>query len=355
MGMYQSDLVIKTILELGLQDLRENTWLFNDIFSEMLTNPYLVDKFGPKYVAGAKAWFLNNNVEVYQGMRKDSVKAPYISVTMQGSDEVEAEISLAQQTAYDSVQLDPTAINKPIPAVLGSTVIVSYTIATGLIILPPSVNLNHISVGQFVVDPASGPTMTTYEILAVDDTGVYIAPNTNLLVTTIAIIPKHQYWYARKESTTMRESLAIGCHISTDLNELSYLFNIVAYTFFRYNEALMEGVNMDLAKFSFSGVERDMPFFGENSQESCHRFISVSGLVHHEWIKAPKRVIEGSILEDPDFDQEHFEEVGAGNIDPETGEVVVTKSGIIILEHDTPVPFEEDYVVKSSWKGEFDK
>jgi hypothetical protein len=352
MALFQTDLVVKALIEIGLQDLRKNPWLFDDIFGHLKSNQFLADKYGQKYVDGARQWFLNQNVDVVQGMRKDGSDTPYVSINMVPCQEDDAEITLAQQTEK-SVTLDPDVIGKPIPVVGGPYTVVSYDQPSGRVTLPGSAPTNHFEEGQFLVDTSAPLPRPTYPIVGVEGRDVLIAPGTAFAATTVSVLPEHSYWKARIERTSMRETVVVGCHVVTDANDLIYLFNIVAYTVLRYNEALLEGGCMDLMKVGFSEIATDWPF-AEGTQQGLNRYVTISGLVRHEWIKAPRRVIESAILEDPDFDQETLDEVGAGNEDPETEEPVITESGIKIIGHDTPAELEPEYLTDAAWKGEFD-
>ena len=345
MGIFQTDLIVKTIIELGMEELKENMWLFEkDIFKDLLTNQYLVDKYGQDYINGAKAWFLNNNIEVYQAVRKDGLDFPCVTISTGQSNEDEAEITLGQNTT-ETEQLDPQDINQPIPFVVNPFTADGYTQSTGEVECPEETDVSVVSAGMYVVDMT---TSEAFEVIRTKGDSIFIAEGSDLQNLTVAVVPQYQYWTARRERTSMREQMVVGCHVADDVNSLIYLFNIISYILFRWNEALLEAFTFDVARFGFSEYVKGTPF-AEFTQESLNRYVTINGLVRHTWLKAPKRTIETAILQDTDYDHDEF--VAAGGADG----TVVTPAGIRVVGHRTPGEMVKSELGTALWKGDLDK
>ena len=65
MAMFCGDIIIKNAIEFSLEDIRKNTWLIDDCFGNLLTNPLLKEKYGIAEVNRAKEFILNNNIPIY--------------------------------------------------------------------------------------------------------------------------------------------------------------------------------------------------------------------------------------------------------------------------------------------------
>ena len=49
-GIFQGDLIIKTAVELAIDDMRKNPWVIEDVFSSLVENPILKQKYGLKEI-----------------------------------------------------------------------------------------------------------------------------------------------------------------------------------------------------------------------------------------------------------------------------------------------------------------
>src|SRR5574343_1811020 len=81
MGLFQLDMVIKTMLELGIEDMRKESWLIDHMLSDCTTNTYLKNKYGQSHIDACKEWFLNNKIDIYLRPRTDKDSLPCITIT----------------------------------------------------------------------------------------------------------------------------------------------------------------------------------------------------------------------------------------------------------------------------------
>lgn len=289
MAIFQSDLSIKTAIELGMEDLRKNIWLIDDILGDVLVNPYLKDKYGQKQIDACKEWFLNNQIDVYMADRKDKDRFPCVTITLGTSAEKGEMKSMADQST-EKVILLPNKINKPIPFVVKPFVNTSYDPSTGIVLIPSNTKgLGAVSNGMILVDPA---TAQGYVINDVIPEGVVIEPNLTIAAAQFAIVPQYQFYEARIEHTFFQETYNIGCHVHGDPQTLLWLHSIVLYSILRYREGLLEANGFSESSLSSSDLIPNAAFSGPGGEEAWSRFITLTGMVENSWIKSPRRFVE---------------------------------------------------------------
>lgn len=287
--IFQSDLVIKAAIEMGLEDLRKNPWLIDDILDNAISNPYLKDKYGNKQISACKEWFANNQIDIYMVGRKDRDRLPCITITLGSSSEKEDRKTMADQST-ETVKLLPQNINKPIPYVVKPFSYISYDPSTGLITVPTDIpGAESVVPGMILVNPQTG------EGFVIEDTSPYgFVIGTNLAVPAdkLGVVPQHQYYEARVEHSFFQETYSIGCHAHGDPQTLLWLHSLVLYSLLRYREGLFEANGFSESVLSSSDMVPSSGFSGPAGEEGFSRFITLTGMVENSWIKTPRRVIE---------------------------------------------------------------
>src|SRR4051812_42516429 len=99
MAIFQSDLTIKMAIELGLQEMKDNPWLIDDMLGDAISNPYLKDKYGQKQIDACKEWLKNNQIDIYMVDRTDRDRYPCITVTLGTSNEKMEMRTLDEQSS----------------------------------------------------------------------------------------------------------------------------------------------------------------------------------------------------------------------------------------------------------------
>jgi hypothetical protein len=289
MAIFQSDLTIKAAIELGIEDIRKNIWLIDDILGDAINNPYLKDKYGQKQIDSCKEWFLNNQIDVYMVGRSDQDRMPCVTITLGTSQELDDRKTMADQST-ETVILLPNQIGKPIPFVLKPFDFVSYDMVSGEVEIPPDTpNLESIAPGMILVDPATG---TGYVIVDITANGVMIESGLSLAPAQLAVVPQHQFYKARIEHTFFKEVYNIGCHAHGDPQTVLWLHSIVLYSILRYRESLLEAQGFSESSLSSSDLMPNPNYSGPAGESAWTRTITLSGMVENTWIKSPRRVIE---------------------------------------------------------------
>ena len=311
MSIWQGDVFFRRIIELTLNDIRENDWLLDDILSDFVLDPMLSGIYGQKEINNAKKWFQDNEISVFLPHRMDLEKMPCVTISIGSNSEDKSLARLADTTPFVETY-DASDIGKTIQYVVEPFTIVSYEQATGFIEVPESVDLTIVEPGMVVVNPANG---TGYVIVKKDAAGVYIAEGTVLTAVQVGILPQYMIYRARREIATFQERITIGCHVHGDPNSLLWLYSIMMYGLLRYREGALESRNFQLSNIETSDMVRNQNWesIGENVYS---RFITISGQVENTWVKAPKRIVESISLK---------------NTEPENG---LGTAGLIIIDKD---------------------
>ncbi len=287
MAILASDIIIKTMLEAAINDLRANNWILEDIFSGLAADALASPEAGWKEVKTAIDWFLKTDIPVILQHRiADRPRIPCISIAYMPSREMEERASLADDGLIEDYTINkpgrgtsmPLRVTKPFTPN-------SYDSITGKVTMPKTVSTELMGVGQYLI---SSKSSKTYQIIAI--TGKYgfsIAPGVVDDFSDCYIVPKSSVWNVHRELTFMAESYSIGCHTQNDPATTIWLWQIVVYSILRYKEAFLEGRCFELSGFDSSALERNAEFSTENV---FSKYINIRGQVQADWIKfiAPK-------------------------------------------------------------------
>ena len=287
MSIFSGDVIIKLAVELGLEDLKNNTWVVEDIFSDFIENPLLSQKYGMKEIQNAKDFILNNKINVFMAHRLDKEEFPCVTIAMGSSNEDKTLSTLGDQD-IDVEEYDPEDIGKPIPWIISPFEIVNYDSSTGIVTIPKSDSFKYINEGMILVDVETGNAWvikgkkTGNKILIDIDADLGDAQR-------FGIAPKYRGYRAKRERIISQESYSIGCHVHGDPSNLLFLFAFVKYALLRYREGLLEYNNFQLSSLNCSEMVKNGSFQAENV---FSRFITLTGQVEESWIKTPFRKIE---------------------------------------------------------------
>lgn len=287
--IFQSDLSIKTAIQLGLDDIRKDSWLIDDILGDAIGNPYLRDKYGQKQIDSCKEWFLNNQIDIYMAERRDKDRYPCITITLGTSAEKTEMKSMADQSS-ETVKLLPNKIGKPIPYVVKPFSGFSYDPSSGDVVIPAGTkNVEGIAEGMILVDPDTGEGFVIRDI---SEDGVVIDTGLAITASQLGVVPQYQFYEARVEHTFFQETYNIGCHAHGDPQTLLWLHSIVLYSILRYRESLLEAQGFTESSVNSSDMMSNQASTGPAGEEVWTRYITLTGQVENSWIKSPRRVIE---------------------------------------------------------------
>lgn len=293
--IFAGDVIIKLAIQQGLEDLRKNPWLIDDILGQFSSEPAISSIYGKKEVDAAKQWFLNNKIDVYMRYRNDKDELPCVTIALGGSNELDEMKHLAD-VSTEVVTLMPGDINKPISFVVKPFTAVSYDDDLGEIVVPASVSLRQVRPEMVLVDPDTG---NGWVIRDIKDKTIVVDENLNISAKRFAVVPKYQIYRARREHTFFQESYSIGCHVHGDTAPLLWLHAFVIYSLLRYRESLLEARGFTQSSISSSDIVPNNDFGGPGGENVFSRYVTLTGMAQNTWLKTPTRVIEGIDLVDP--------------------------------------------------------
>jgi hypothetical protein len=284
MSIIATDILIKTMIEGALADLRRNAWILDDIFGGLATDPLATHEYGYKEVQRAKEWFAKNRIDVYLNNRIDAPQFPCITIVQTSSREMLERTSLSDEG--DIEDTEPHSKRKQIQKVYDNFTPKSYNPAKGWVTFPDGVNTDLIAVGQFLVSSKSGKAYVIGS--CVDSETFAIAPNIIDDFTNAYIAPPTSLWNLHREQTFLEETFAIGLHAQSDTNQAIWLRQLAAYMFFRYKEAYLEARGFEVSTLSVGAIDINPYFKDVENVFSCP--ITLTGQVEANWIKylAPK-------------------------------------------------------------------
>ena len=283
------------MVDLGLDEMRKNTWLLDHVFDSLKALPYISDKYGQKQIDAAKEWFLNNKINVYMRPRNDKDELPCVSITPGPTPEIPEMKHMADLSVFKKILL-PLEIGKPIPFVVKPFTPTSY--ASGEVGIDPSTpGFDIIVPGMVLVNPANG---TGYVIQGTSDGIIEIEPGLSIEATQFAVVPQYAFYEARIEHAFFSDSYTICCQVHGDPQTLMWLHTIVMYAILRYRESLLEGNGFAQSSISSGEIMEDPNYQSDAGELSYLRMINLTGQIENSWIKLPRRFIESAVVKDND-------------------------------------------------------
>jgi hypothetical protein len=293
-GIFPSDAIILTAVELMIEDMRKNPWLISHMLEDLTASSYLSKKYGQKQVDACKEWLANNQIDIYMRPRDDRDRLPCITITLNSSKEKLDMKHMADRSTFKRV-LYPNEIGKPIPYVIKPFEPTNYDSSTGLIDIPTSIDLSGVVAKMILVNPSNGEG---FIIEGVVPGGILIGPNQNIVGTQFGIVPQFQYYEARIEHSFFEESYDIACHAHGDVQTVLWLWSITKYALLRYRESLFEANGFAESYVTSGPPDLNADWTTDGGEKAYTRAISITGQVENTWIKAPHRIIETVVMKE---------------------------------------------------------
>ena len=294
-GLSTTDALIKTAVELTVEDLRKHPWVIEQMFSSYVENPILAQKYGWKEIARAKEFILNNKINFYQKHRNDSMDFPCVTIALTSSSE-DSSLATLGDVSHLVNEYTPEEIDRPIAFVVKPTQMLSYDADSGIVEIPENESYRFIEEGMNAINPATG---VGYKVLGKAGVqGFRIQAGLDIDWEKVAVIPQYLTYRARQERIISKESYSVGCHAQGDPSLTLYLYTVVKYALLRYRETMFEQYNFQLGTISASDTVENDAF---QVDKVFSRFISLNGQVEEYWVKTPYRKIESIDFVDRDY------------------------------------------------------
>ncbi len=296
LGIAQTDIILRTAILAGLEDLRANPTLLNYVFSSLPRDPLTYRNYGEEQVALAKQWFLSQDIPVSMNTRVDESKVPVITIAQSGS--VEAEVALGDVHYQTS---EPYLDETPI-VYAGPFTPISYNGMTGTMLLSTSFDTTDIFPGMFIRD-GQGNTHPILDV--VDPSTLTLDKNINADFKNSYIVSAPQAQQVSLESREFRETFEIGCHVHSEPVHLTYLHSIVVFILLRYYEELMEARGLTRMSLASGPVVLNQSF--SISQPVFTRMINVTAFVHQYWPKFIAGPLQGTTTTVTNIDDPYYQ------------------------------------------------
>jgi hypothetical protein len=285
MSLFLGDIRLMTMLQLGIEDISKNPWLIQDILGDTISNPYLRERYGTQ-IESCKQWLANNRINILLSARDDKMEFPSITIELGTSNE-KSDMKHMADLSVETVTLYPNNINKPIPYVLKPSA-GTYNSMTGFFSFSSAVDLNAVSPGMVLVNPANGNGYVIQSVTVANQVNLL----TGLTIPTgsYGIIPEYQYYVTQIGHTFMQEPYKITCN-ANDQQTLLWLHSIAVYSMLRYRQALLEKDGYAESMISSSPMYPN-PDYSDAGQVVWSRDINITGQVENRWYMQPHRIIE---------------------------------------------------------------
>jgi hypothetical protein len=279
LGIHQSDLIVRSAILKSLAKLRENSFLLDYCFNGLLADSLTAEIYG-KEINNVKKWFLETDIPVVVTPRIDEVKLPCITISLISSTEAEATLG--------DVHYEPTEETSGPRDPLSAPFTPTYDEVNGVITLPEIVTDNMtVYVGMYILDHDGN----YHEIIEViDDSNVKIKTPGVYNFQDSTIRPGPNPFIAHLESVAYKETYQVGCHVQGEPTYLTYLHSIVLFALLTYKEAYLEARGFDRSIFNSTDFVASQGF---GVELAFSRYINVTGVVRHYWVKTIMPKITG--------------------------------------------------------------
>jgi len=291
LGIHQSDIIIKSALDIAFADLRANPSILNFVWASLPQDRITWKEFGMMELQRAKAWFLDTNIPVKLAPVRNEMTVPSIIISLSDSSEATNESTLGDvnpETAFETTLGEWPALTKPFTPS-------SYEPLTGIVAmrtrdLPDDIL---IAEGMSIIDK----TGTAYEILKVyDSTTFKIAPATVADFKGAVLKGHRPAWVTSIESSSFRETYQVSVNVGGEPTLTILLHSVVVFCLLRYKEALLENRGFERSTFTSSDLRVNPNF--PDTETVFSRFISLSGHVRQYWPKIIAPAIDGVIAQE---------------------------------------------------------
>jgi hypothetical protein len=281
LGIFASDVILRTAIQAGMADLRANHFLLDYCFAFLTKDALTAQYYGAKEVQNAKEWFLRNDCRVVMVTQMNSGdKLPCISIELSGSEEADENTLADIHYRHTEPLAGP---NTPWPNLCDPFTPTLWNAASRTFILPASTAAQLDVAEGMVVVTADGNCYPIECVLGPTIVNITASSNTNF--TNCVIRMSRPSFLRHMESASFRESYSIGVHVHGEPVHLTYLHSIVVFILLRYREVLLEGRGFERTKIGSTEASRNAFFAQENV---FTRYVNISGFVRQYW---PKQIV----------------------------------------------------------------
>lgn len=288
MSIYQGDIIIITAMRAALADIRRNQFLIDDIMCQFIKDPLLKKAYGQTQVDRFKE-FLRREINILMETKlPDTSKLPAIIIKMGPGIEDSQKQGLGDSDTF--MDVSPDTLGGVFPTdvlVAGPLTPESYDPNDGELVFKNPLP-DGVFEGQFVFDEVNRKSYVIQTVLS----PYMLVIDTDLKAnfTNMTIRPQSSMVQHNRKSIWFYETYTF-MSMSTDPNELLYLWSLVMYTVGRYKKTLFEGRAFENMTISYSEIYPPNP--GDTTNLLWARDVTIRGRVEHSFIESTNNLIEG--------------------------------------------------------------
>lgn len=277
-GIHQSDVIIRSAIIAGLEELRDNPWLLDFCFRGLRYDGLTSEEYGDREIQNAVRWFLSTRVDVRMADIPDVPSFPLINIMLHSS--VEDAPTLGD-VHYDPVlSFGPREVGRRQAAVIES--FTPSSVEDQVVTLPPTLSTAAIVPGVHILfDPAYNLGYPIERIVS-DRSFQIVGTPKNL--AGLRVLPKDDTYAVNFESSVFRETYIIGVHAVSEQKYAIYLHSVLMFLLLRNRQRLLEGRGFDRTTIT-SGPLDENQFFA-SAERVFSRTVQVAGYVRQYWPKA---------------------------------------------------------------------
>lgn len=280
LGIFQSDVVIRSAIVRMLDNVYNDPALMDYIFQSLVRDDLTRDAYGQQQIELAKKWFLTSNIPVFMAFRVAEEAIPCITISLQES--VEAE-----QTHGDVHYVPQETTAGDWPALSPEFTPLAYSPTSGIMLLPPTLMGDQLIAPGMLVVTREGRQFPIVANLGDDE--ISLAPNTAADFTRAIIKGTTDRYVTTVESVNYKETYQIGIHVQGEPAYLLFLHAILKFCLLKYKQDLLEARGFERSTLASTDFRRNMEF---DNETVFSRYINITGYVRQYWPKDTKPMID---------------------------------------------------------------
>ncbi|WNM70343.1 hypothetical protein [Myxococcus phage Mx1] len=276
-GIFQSDILIRTAVVQGLEELRRKPWLVDYVMAWLISDDLTRSQYGEEELQKAKSWLLNNNVTVSMSTRIDVPEMPCIGIELVDSAEQNATLGDIHYSPTEQIDASEILINPQV--VVGPFTPSSYSSETGVIVLPSGSSTANVFPGMVLFDVS---TSKGHYIKTIESSNSFtIATGVKANFTRAYIAPHTSFMVMQLRSRIFRESYRLRCFVPGNAVNLSILHGALTFLLLRNTEELLEARGFEASSLTSGPIGYQPP--NDAGEFVYTRDVTITGWVRQYW------------------------------------------------------------------------
>lgn len=277
MAFLLSDLIIESTIREGLENIRRDTSVIDDIFENLINLP-IYKKYGEKEINKIKNIFENQEISIIHAFPPSEAKMPCISIQLlPGQENVRRAV---MDDFWKDELKDKTKEELDAEIKVSNITLLSYDPDSGILEIDDSADLTNVHANQLLEDVdgnefkiLGGVNNVAGSKKVILDKGLSVNLAGPALIKTM--FTQNQY---EVRTNVEQEALLLGVH-SKEALQTKYMFTVLKY--------IIESRKADLIRRGFQLATYESSDFSQNQEYQADfiysRYLTVSGMIENSW------------------------------------------------------------------------